>query len=134
MEDARLATDEMERDLHHARSEATRNKEESECIRKRLADRQAQYRELQQRYDACLMEKNKLEREQAKAQQTEALRKAQEEGSWERKVTDLREKRRMAEEDVHRLIQENLELHAFCDGLLSLASQSVEAMVSGGEE
>ncbi len=119
--------EELEKDVRRAKSDAARNKEESKSVRKRLAGCHFHYRQLQQQYDACLKERNDLERLYAKALRHEGLRKAQEE-SWCRKVEDLRERRRAAEDDVNRLKQENLDLHTQCNELLALTSKSVDAI------
>jgi uncharacterized protein (DUF3084 family) len=119
--------EELEKDLHRAKSDAARNKEESKCVRKRLAGCHFHYRQLQQEYDTCLKERDDLERRNATALRHEALRRVQEE-SWQRKVEDLREKGRVAEDGVGRLTKENSELHTYCKELLALASKSVEAM------
>jgi chromosome segregation ATPase len=115
----------LEEDLKQAKSEAARNKEESKSVRKRLAGCHFHYKQLQEQYNATLKQKDDLDRQIKKAHKYDVLRQEQAE-SWKSQIADLREHRRISEEQIDRLTKENQELHTCCEDLLKLTAKSVE--------
>ena len=126
LEEAMETVTQLEQDLKQAKSEAARNKEESKSVRKRLAGCHFHYKQLQEQYNATLKQKDDFDRQVQKAQKYDALRQAQAE-SWKSQLEDLREHRRISEEQIDRLTKENQELQGYCDDLLKLAKESVDA-------
>ena len=118
----------LEQDLKQAKSEAARNKEESKSVRKRLAGCHFHYKQLQEQYNTALKQKDDLDCQIQKAQKYDALRKAQTE-SWKSQLEDLREHRRVSQEQVERLAKENEELHSYCEDLLKLAKANVDVVM-----
>jgi chromosome segregation ATPase len=129
LEEAMDTVTTLEQDLTQAKSEAARNKEECKSVRKRLVGCHFHYKQLQEQYSTTLKVNDDLDRQVQKARKHALLRQAQEE-SCTSDLEDMRRHRRVSEEQVERLTKENEELHSYCEGLLKLATKSVDAAAS----
>ncbi|KAG7358487.1 hypothetical protein IV203_015076 [Nitzschia inconspicua] len=120
LEEAMDTVTQLEENLKQAKSEAARNKEESKSIRKLLAGCHFHYKQLQEKYNTILKQKDDLARQLQKAQKYDALR--QEQAAFlKSQMGDLRENKRVSEQQIDRLTKENQELLKYCEDLLQLA-------------
>jgi hypothetical protein len=127
IEDFKIQVETLERNLAFAKSDAARNKEESKGTRSRLVGCHFHHRKLQIEYNDMLVQKANIEKYLNSAKRELKTQRTQQ-GSWTERLSNLREKREEIALKNHKLLEENTELKAYCNELVTLASKSIKAL------